>query len=438
MTTTTTARTTLSALALLTAGTLLVGCTSGDTTSTPSESASSGIGPSELTAPGDTIPEVTVSGGLSPYGDEMLAAAGVTRGYFEEVGLTFEEEPYGIKADLIAATTPLLNGQIELGSGYPPALVSQLDNVDNVVAFQLQDVFYGYRILAPEGEYTTLADAMEDGESYEEAVATVLAQLDGQDVILRDGVVPTFYQLVTSTAGTDMASWNVTYLANPDIVRAAQAGQADFVSPTGAVEIVRLMNDGWEPLIALPEVLENAPAEETTSLRATFSGYLTTIEYAEDNWDTLLRYASVIYRLIDDFEADPEGVAADYVELVNSYTGSQLSASDLADTFDGLYSLRNFEDASEFYEDEDAPFFFDTVMGAQIDSLAEQGVISEGHSPSDLSIADQIWASLNEYRDAADEALEAAPEGELRDRAQAQYDARNYLDAYRLAAAAAE
>ncbi|MGO2751547.1 MAG: hypothetical protein ACTIA6_15960 [Pseudoclavibacter sp.] len=430
-------RAALSGFALLTVGVLLAGCTSGDA-ATPTASATTGIAPAELTAPGDSIPEVTVSAGLSPYGDEMLAAAGVTRGYFDEVGITFAEEPYGIKSDLIAAVTPLLNGQIEVGSGYPPALISQLDNVDNVVAFQLQDVFYGYRILAPEGKYTTLADAMAEGQSYEEAVATVLAQLDGQDVILRDGVVPTFYQLITTTGGTDMASWNVTYLANPDIVRSAQAGQADFVSPTGAVELVRLMNDGWESLIALPEVIENSPAEETTSLRATFSGYLTTTEYAEENWDTLLRYASVIYRLVDDFEADPEGVAADYVDLVNSYTGSELSAADLADTFDGLYSLRNFEDAAEFYEEEGAPFYFEEVMGAQIDSLAEQGVISEGHTPGELSIADQIWQSLNEYKVAADEAIAAAPAGELLDQAQAQYDARNYLDAYRLAAAAAE
>lgn len=430
-------RGTLSGVALLTATALLVGCSSSDT-APAGESAAEGIAPTELTAPGDTIPETTISAGLSPYGDEMLAAAGVTRGYFDDVGITFEEEPYGINSDLIASVTPLINGQIDIGSGYPPALISQLDNVDNVVAFQIQDVFFGYRLLAPEGKYTTLEDAMAEGQSYEEGVATVLAQLDGQDVILRDGVVPTFYQLITSTAGTDMSSWNVTYLANPDIVRSAQAGQADFVSPTGAVEIVRLLNDGWESLIALPEVIENSPDDETVSLRATFSGYLTTVEYAEDNWDTLLRYASVVYRIVDDFQADPEGVAADYVDLVNSYTGSDLSASDLADTFDGLYSLRNFEDASGLYEDEDSPFFFDAVMGAQIDSLAEQGVIGEGHTPGELSIADEIWQSLNDYRVAADDALEAAPEGELRDQAQAQYDARNYLDAYRLAAAAAE
>ncbi|WP_312170378.1 hypothetical protein [Microbacterium sp.] len=424
-------------VSLLTVGALLSGCAAADTAPASESEAETGFAaPTDLAEPGDTIPTVTVAGGLSPYGDEMLAAAGVTRGYFDEVGITFADGPNGIKSDLIGSVTPLLNGQIDVGSGYPPALISQMDDVSNVVAFQIQDVFYGYRLLAPEGKYTTLADAMAEGQSYEEAVATVLAQLDGQDVILRDGVVPTFYQLITGTAGTDMGAWNVTYLTNPDLVRAAQAGQADFVSPTGAVEIVRLLNDGWESLIALPDVIENSTAEETVSLRATFSGYLTTTEYAEENWDTLLRYASVIYRLVDDLEADPEGTAADYVDLLNSYTGSDLSATQLAQTFDGLYSVRNFEDASEFYEDEDAPFYFDTVVGAQIDSLAEQGVIDDGHTPAELSIAGDVWRALNAYREAADEALAEAPEGELKTAALAQYEARNYLDAYRLAAAA--
>lgn len=422
-------------VSLLASGVLLAGCAAAPA---PAPAADTGVEvPAGLAEAGDTIPQVTIDAGLSPYGDEMLAAAGVERGYFDQVGITFGEEPYGIKADLIGSVTPLLNGQIDIGSGYPPALFSQMDDVDNIVAFQLQDVFYGYRILAPEGKYISLEDAMDEGQSYEEAVATVLAQLDGQDVILRDGVVPTFYQLITQTAGTDMGAWNITYLTNPDLVRAAQAGQSDFVSPTGAVEIVRLLNDGWESLIALPDVIDNTDPDDTVSLRATFSGYLTTTEYAAENWDTLLRYSSVIYRLIDDLEADPMATAADYVDLLNSYTGSDLSAEQLAQTFDGLYSVRNFEDAAEFYENEDEPFYFDTVVGAQIDALAEQGVIEQGNTPAEISIAGDIWKALQEYREAADEALAEAPDGDLKTAALAQYDARNYLDAYRLAAAAA-
>lgn len=417
------------AVAAVAALSLLAGC-AGDA---PAETTA----PAGLAEPGDSIPEVTVKAGFSPYADELLAVAGVERGYFSDVGISFGTEN-GEQTDLIASLTPLINGQVELGSGYIPAIVSQLDNVDNVVGFGISDVFYGYRILAPEGKYTTLEEAMADGESYEEAVTTVLDQMKGEDVILRDGVVPTFYNLVNGTSGGSMEDWNVTYLANPDIVRAAQSGQSDFVSPTGAVEITRLQMDGWEPIISLPEVIENMPTADTVALRSTFSGYVTTTDYAADNWDTLLRFTSVMYRLIDDLEADPTATAADYVDYLNSYTGSSLTAEELAGTFDGLYSVRNFEDAAALYDDGDDAFNFQHVAGAQIDELAKQGVISEGHTPDDLSIAGAIYDALVEYKANADEQLAQAPDGDLKTAAQAQYDARNYLDAYRLAAAAVD
>lgn len=395
------------------------------------------VAPGGMAEPGDTIPEVSVEAGFSPYADELLAVAGIANGYFDEVGITISPEPNGAQVDLIAALTPLLNKQIEVGSGYPPAIVSQLDSVDNVVTFAISDVFYGYRILAPKGKYTTLEQAMSKGKSYEDAVKTVVEQLRGEPVILREGVVPTFYELILEKAGMTLGDLDVTYLANPDIVRASFIGQADFASPTGAAQITTMQLNGWEPLIELRDVIENEPAASTVSLRSTFSGYLTTTEYASQNYETLLRFTSVIYRLIDDLEADPEGTVERFRGYLNSYTGSEITTEELAGMFDGLYSMRNFEEAAEFYLNEGDPFFFDEVMGAQIDSLAESGVIGAGHTPDSLSIAGNIYKDLVKYREAADKAIEAAPDGDLKTQAQQQYEHRNYLDAYRLAAAAA-
>ncbi|WP_328395818.1 hypothetical protein [Nocardia sp. NBC_00416] len=394
------------------------------------------IPPAATASAGETIPRATVKAGFSPYGDELLGVAGIARGYFDQVGITVDPAPNGAQTDLIGSLTPLLNNQIQLGSGYISAIPPQLDNVNNVVGFGISDVFYGYRILAPAGKYKTLSQVMASGLSYEEAVAAVLDQVKGHDVILRQGVAPTFYNLITGTAGGSMTDWNVQHLANPDIVRAAQSGQADFVSPTGAVEIVRLQMDGWEPLIDLRQVIDNMPAADTVALRSTFSGYLTTTDYAEQNWDTLLRFTSVIYRLIDDMRADPVGTAADFVDYVNSYTGSALTAEELAATFDGLYSLRDFEAAAALYGDNDDAFNFRKVAGAQVAELAAQQVIGDGHSADQISIAGQVYRALADYRAKADTALAAAPDGGLKQAARAQYDARNYLDAYRLAAAA--
>ena len=400
----------------------MVGCSGGSSSGSEDTDESDGVAPS-----------VTVDLGLSPYGDELLGVAAINRGYFEEVGISFQSE-YGDKVDLIKSATPLLNKQIEVGSGYPPSIASQLDNVQNIVGFAYSDVYYGYMILAPEGKYITLEQEMDAGASFEEALATVMEQLKGQEVLLRTGVASTFYNLLGEYGDTSMEDWDITYLTNDDILREAEAGNYEFVSPTGAVEIVRLMQEGWESLVNLSQAIEYMDDEDTIALRATFSGYLTTTEYAEDNYDTLLRFTSVMYRIIDDMEDDPEGTAADFVEYVNDYTGSSLTAAELAATFDGLYDLQNFEEADAMYNDETSDFYFDTVMTTNLQVLKEEGVLDGDYTADDLSIAKSIYNDLKNYKELTEEILaDADSSDETVQQAQAYYDIRDYLDAYLVA-----
>lgn len=369
--------------------------------------------------------------GLSPYGDEMLIAAAIKRGYFDKVGISFSNGQYGIKTDLIKSVTPLLNNQIDLGSGYPPAVASQLDNVSGVVGFAYSDVFYGYRILAPKGKYKTVAGEMASGATFDQALTTVMAQLVGKDVILRTGVASTFYDLLGRHSGTSMNDWNLTYLANDEIVRQAESGKVDFVSPTGAVEIVRLQGEGWEPLVQLRETIDNLPSEETIALRATFSGYLTTKDWAQKNWDSILRFSSVMYRIIDDMKADPQGTAADFVDKVNEYTGSSLTAADLAGTFDGLYELHTYAQADAMYNDPSYAFNFDTVMNANLKVLKEQGVLKGDYTSSDLSIAKDVYNSLKDYQAKCDEIFKKADKSSSAYKtAKEFYDVYDFVDAF--------
>ncbi len=200
--------------------------------------------------------------------------------------------------------------------------------------------------------------------------------------------------------------------------------------------MVQLQQKGWEPLVDLRQVIDNLPEATTAPLRFTYSGLVTTTEYAEANFETLLRFTSVLYRLIDDLQSDAEATAARFVDYLNDYTGTEITAAELAGTFDAIYSLRNFDEAKDFYLDSSDPFFYDSVAQANLAVLAEQGVIGKGHTPDELSIAGKVYTTLVRYRKEADKALAAAPDGDLKKQAQEQYNARNYLDAYRLAAAA--
>jgi ABC-type nitrate/sulfonate/bicarbonate transport system substrate-binding protein len=393
----------------------------------------------DLAAPGSSIPEVTVKAAFPPWGDELLGVAGVDPGYYKAVGITIVPAPYGAQQDLLSDLTPLVNGQVELGGGYIPTMAKQIDTVKNVVGFAVSDVSYVYRIVAPTGKYRTVKQEMAAGKAFTEALTTVMAQLKGKKLICVEGGSPLFRNAVAEAAGLDLEKdVEIELLANPDLVRAGFAGKADFLSPSSAGYVVQLQQKGWEPLIDLRQVIDNLPTATTVPLRFTYSGLVTTTEYAEANFETLLRFTSVLYRLIDDLQTDAQATAARFVDYLNEYTGTEITAAELAGTFDAIYSLRNFDEATGFYTERDDPFFYDTVARANLAVLAEQGVIAKGHTPDELSIAGKIYAALLRYRKEADRALAAAPGGDLKSQAQAQYDARNYLDAYRLAAAATQ
>lgn len=383
--------------------------------------------------PGTEIPEVTVSVGLSPIGDGLIPVIGSRLGYFEDAGISFADGPEGLKTDLLGALTPLLNNQIEIGVTYMPLVTPQLDSVDSVTSFAFPTTFHGTKILAPEGEYETLSDAMAAGESFEEAAPRIMEQLRGQSIVLFTGADPAFYDLALETAGMSLADLETSYLGDPDMVTAAISGQADFVSPNGAVQISQLEQSGWEPLIEITDLIEAMP-EETLGISNTQTGFVTTDAYAAENYNTILRFTSVLFRIVADLEADPLTAASTYVDYVNAYTGSSMTAEDAARLFTaGLYTLNPFEEYANVVSEPGTGSNYYESTQAQIERLVEQGVLQGEHSSDDASIAERVYTDLDEYRNRADELLSSAPDGELKTQAQVYYDQYNYLDAYRYA-----
>lgn len=399
-------------------------------------SASSDIPTGLAPESGTDIPQVTMSVGLSPIGDGLIPVIGSRLGYFEDAGISFKNGPEGLQTDLLGAMTPLLNGQVDVGVTYMPLLTPQLDSVDSVTSFAFATTFHGTKILAPKGKYETMSEALAKGETFDEAAPRIMDQVRGKRLILFTGADPAFYNLALSEAGMTLADLDTSYLGDPDMVTAAAAGQADLVSPNGAVQISQLQQAGWEPLIEITDLIKALP-EETLGISNTQTGFVTTDAYAAANYNTLLRFTSVLFRIVADLEADPVTAASTYVDYVNSYTGSSMTAEDAARLFtDGLYTLNGFDAYKDVVTTAGSGNNYYEATQAQIARLREQGVLQQDHSAEDASIADQVYDDLLEYRDKTDELLAKAPEGDLTTQARTYYDQFNFLDAYRFALAA--
>jgi ABC-type nitrate/sulfonate/bicarbonate transport system substrate-binding protein len=430
---------TRAALVAAVAAMILSGCSFMSPEASPDPAAASPALPQELTPePGTDIPQVTVKAGFAPYGDGLIGVAGEHLGFFRDAGISFSQ-PDGIQADFSKSFTPMLNGQVEVGSAYMPFFAQQLDTVTSVRAFVLTDVYLGTRILAPAGRYDTVDKLMAQGSSFHDAAATVMAQLRGKKMLMPDGVDPTFHNLALGEAGMKLSDVNVVRMSNPDIVRTAQAGDTDFAAPDGAVQITQLQQSGWEPVVTIGQVIEAMP-DQTLDVRNTHTAFTTTTDFAQENYNTLLRYAGVTYRIIDALERDPQGTAAAFTDYLNSYTGSTLTVDEVAGMFsDGLYSYRGFDEAADFLGPSDtSPFVFEETAAAQLATLRENGVLTGDHTPADMSISAKVYQDLKAYRDQAQDLIARAPDGQLKRQAQNYFDQFAFLDAYRYARAATE
>lgn len=393
--------------------------------------------PTGLATPGTDVPEVAVKLALTPLGDTTIPVIGVEKGYYQDVGITIEPEPYGAKLDLLGSVAPLLNKQVEVGSAFPPTVLGQLDTVKNIKAFALSDVFTGYALLAPEGQFKSVDDLMQDGASFDAAAGEVVDQVSGRSLLLADGdpSAQLFYKVLFDLSDVTAEDADTTYLKNPEITKAALAGRADFAAPSSGVDIQTLLDNGWESLISIDQMFENLDDERVLQLVG-HSGYLTTDEYLSSNYETLLRFTSVMYRIIDDLQKNPEETVALYRDFVNSYTGTDLSDKGLADLYKSSYKLANFEEARVYYEPNDSVLNVDNAYNAQLATLKEDGVLKESHTAGDLFVAGQVWKDLNRYKQESDKLFDSVgdKDKDIVARAQEFYDARDYLDSYRLLA----
>jgi hypothetical protein len=170
----------------------------------------------------------------------------------------------------------------------------------------------------------------------------------------------------------------------------------------------------------------------------THSTYVARSDVYAGQYETILRAASVIFRILDDVKQNPAKVAAAQLPFLNAYTGTPLSPANLDAIHQSITVLRDFEGQSEFFDQPSSANDIFTNGQAQIDALVAQKVLKRQHTVSEVDGAKRVWDDLRTYRAESDKLMPkvAAKNPSLAAMAKAQYDARNYLDAYRFLASA--
>jgi len=420
--------------------------------SPPALAAGKGIGfDPDKASPGTDVPKVEVSLGMRPYANDLIFVAGIKQGFYDAVGMTITPKPYGRKVLPDQAIPLLVNKQIDTQALYPPDVIATMDSVKNIRFIALTDLFQGFAVLAhPDTKAKTVRQFMAEGLSFEEAMKRTMAQLKGQKFATAPVVDNRiFLDTVFKLGGLDMKK-DTQLIVTPDAnaLQLATSKQIEFASPTGAPFTAQLRGAGWLPLVSPIDVLTYMPAgpgSPTAALVGT-PGVATDADWAQQNPETVLRFVSVMFRIVAAEQADPEHTLASMLDYVNAFAGTSLDIAGLKLTIDTLSPLSNFDFQKNYCDNDKSALYYRTAFDAAAKFNVDKGALPKAEYDAD----DVIWAcdvyhdlvELKARSDKLQKQLEAgtlsADKQALVDKAKQYYAWFDYLDSYRLLRAAAQ
>ena len=396
-------------------------------------------------SPGTDVPQAEISLGMRPYANDLIFVAGIKQGFYKDVGLTITPAPYGRKVLPDQAIPLLVNKQIDIMALYPPDVIATMDSVQNIRFIALTDLFQGFAILArPGSNVKTVEQFMAEGLTFDEAMKRTMAQLKGKSFVTAPVVDNRiFLETVFSLGGMNMDK-DTKLVVTPDsnALQLESGGKIDFASPTGAPFTAQLRIAGWIPLVAPLDVLTNMPAgpgSPTTALVGT-PGVACDVDWARQHQEAVLRFTSVMFRIIEQEQKNSDLMLKSMLDYVNSFAGTSLDIAGLKLTIDSLSPLSNFEFQKNYCDNQNSALYYRTAFDAAVKFNMDKGVLPKGkYDADDLIWACEIYHDLVALKQASDDLLKgiegktlSAANQALLEKAKQFYAWYDYLDAYRL------
>lgn len=405
--------------------------------------------------PTPEIPEVSVKFCHSPYLDHTQSIIGLEKGWFDELGITFDPEPYGTIPATENLVQALASGACDVGSASAVFMLPSIEDVPPFKWWVHGDMFQGYALMAqPDDGYKSVDEFIAEGMTPEEAMEAAVAQMEGKQFAYPpEAAIKGFINLAMSKA--DMTLDDVTSIVAEDAKTWAMmiADQADF-QVGGVPSRLTLESRGFKPIITSQHLAQFAePSADSVELRSVFQdGWGSLDSWIEANYDTMLRMASVMFRIAEFQNTNQEEALAIHVPFLNSAAGTDIDPETAVVVYESLDPFIDFEGQATWYLDESSPLNYDYVTGSYIKMWEEQGLFEPGQvTVEDISNAKRVYeeflamkAESEELFTEAEAAIAAAQEAgkdptkaqELLDQARYWYEAFDYLDAVRFAEAA--
>lgn len=385
----------------------------------------------------------TVKFGMLPYGDHTYAIIGAKQDWFKEVGIDIQYQT--IKVEEIVPY--LKNGTMDVVSSPPGILISAHDNAPNLCSFVFGDLFQGYAILAqPDGGYKSYDEFVQGGMSPTDAARATAQQLRGKTFAYpTETAIKPFIDLVLEKGGLKRSDFKSLVLDDPLTVNAMRGKQAAF-QVGGVPSRIALQREGFKPILTSIDLVKGAtPSADSRELSSILqNGWATTKEYYQKEHETILRLASVNYRIMKLINTNPQQALAIHMPYLSEVSGQSFTEKDGMVIYSSLDPFVSFEEQRAWFHDLQNPLYYKYVNGAILKSFTDQGVFKNpAPAVDDVIFADDIYFELEKLKQSTDQLFQqienqhvTANNQQLKEtlqRAKHFYEIYDYLDSERLA-----
>lgn len=394
--------------------------------------------------PGTDIPAADLRLGIMPYGDHSILVIGIQAGFFTEAGISILPAPLGEITQIDEAVPRLAGNALDITTWYTSLKVGAMAQTPDLTMIGYHDVYIGtYMLAAPWTEAKTVDQFVAEGMTFEAAMNAAASQMVGKRVaIANDGAHRDFTNTLFTVGNIDPSSVTLQAIPDNQQVELANSQRLDFASPSGAAQTVELMNQGWYSIVGTEQLLDGLPPGDPRAVSTVGNtGPGASLAYLENNYDTVLRYMSVQFRIIDEIRENPTEAFAIQAPYLRAAAGTTTTEADLQTIITTLDPLYTFEEQADFWIDTESPYYYATVLQPQIDAAQAGGLLPAGvtYTADDVTVGAGIYRDLVALKEAYDALLPTVPAGAdaaILAAAATHYENRNYLDAYRMLRAA--
>jgi len=348
-----------------------------------------------------TIPRVSVRHALAAFLDHTDAIIGIRKGWFDEVGIEIVPKPHGRVLPSGERAANLIAGSIDTVSTGVYNLLPAMGKARNLRIFVEKDVSYGYRIMAqPDKGYKSFAEFAKEGLPPAEALKQTVAQLKGKTITyLSEPSREQFIDLIYRRSGlgkTEIDSIKAINVDDSQTIALMVSGRADFQFG-GAPSMSELAKRGFKPILVAYDLARTArPSVDSEELLTILKvGWGTTAEFYEANRDTILRMASVVFRIARFSKEHQEEALTINVPFLNSIAGSQMTPEYGRWAYNDFHPYYTFEEQEDWYENPRSILYYKYEVGARIKDGERKGIFKPGEMDVEtVMVADDVYREL--------------------------------------------